>query len=102
MEGWRVDLKAEYEYLVWGRATVNSYTLISYPYIYDFYKENDDLNKGYGIYGSIKIVKETDFLNYFVEPFIQYWDIGKSKRTYTIGQDKNTTTEIGARLGVEF
>ncbi len=114
-DGWRIDMNSEYDFLVWGRVTnyapnfsVDS-TKIYSPAV------NNTLRNGYGIRGSIKIIKEEDSLNYFVEPYVRYWNIRSSNTvsdpfsidgvpigSISIQQEKNHTTEIGARVGIEF
>ena len=107
VDGWRITLNGEYDFLAWGR--VNNYISQYFPAVSNL---NNTLKGGYGLRGSVKIMKEGDTFNYFVEPYITYWQINASKTSdiLVLGQpsgisyqeDKNHTTEIGARLGVEF
>ena len=112
--GWRINLNGEYDYLVWGRITnySSNFTVgsdnISSP------EFNNTLGHGYGIRGSIKIIKEGYTFNYFVEPYVRCWNIGASKTVSATARDnnvswtvqnqenKNHTIEAGARVGVEF
>ena len=68
-------------------------------------------DKGYGIRGSIKLLKKGEKLDFVTEPFIRYWNIKKSKETaitYSgtiIGygyEPKNNSIEIGCKLAVKF
>lgn len=73
--------------------------------------ENDQ-DQGYGVRGSIQVVKSSDRYDFFIEPFIRYWNIKQSDTkavTYSgtpIGvvgyEPKNNSTEIGAKLGMHF
>jgi hypothetical protein len=105
-EGWRLDMNGEYDFLAWGRVT---------NYLSNYESAASDINNtlshGHGIKGSIKILKEEGRLNYFLEPYVSYWQIRASKGSeiFANGQpvvpyqeDKNSTLEIGARAGVDF
>lgn len=74
---------------------------------------NNDQYDGWGIRGSIKVIKEWDDPNIgiVVEPFIRYWNIGKSEEstlTYSgtyIGsgyEPENNSLEIGGKIAVVF
>lgn len=103
-DGWRITLDSEYDFLAWGRVT-------------DYLSDNgfgdpglsnitNSVREGYGIQDSIKIIKEGVSVNYFVEPFVRYWNI-KASNTVSVDnvpiqENRNHTTEVGARLGVDF
>ncbi len=102
--GWRIVFGGEYDFLVWGRVT---------HYLSDFDSSLPDihstLDKGNGLRGSIKLVKEGEVVNFFVEPYFHYLNIKKSKEATAAGvtlsglrEDPNKTTEIGTRVGVQF
>jgi hypothetical protein len=113
--GWRIDMNGEYDFLVWGRVTnyapnfsVNSFNINS-PAV------NNTLRNGFGIRGSIKFTKEEDACNYFVEPYVRYWNVRASNTVsdpfsvngvpltnVPVQQAKSNTTEVGARAGIEF
>lgn len=113
-DGWQVDFNSEFDPLAWGGVNNYSaaYTLNSNNISTSSNRET--LRHGYGVRGSIKIVKEYNAINYFIEPYIRYWNINSSKPGTTselvngapvavstqVG--KVTSTEAGARLGVEF
>ena len=73
---------------------------------------DNDQHKGWGIRGSIKIQNEWEKMGLIIEPFIRYWNIGKSEETpitYSgtpigvIGHEpKNNSMEIGGKLVVIF
>ena len=72
----------------------------------------NDQNTGYGVRGSVQLVKAGDKYDFFVEPFVRYWNIDKSDvKAVTSGgrplgvvgyEPKNDSTEIGAKLGIHF
>jgi hypothetical protein len=73
--------------------------------------ENDQ-NDGYGLKGSIQIIKRSDRFNVLVEPFINYWNIDKSEvKAITFGgtpvgvvgyEPENNSTEIGLKIGLAY
>ena len=73
--------------------------------------ENDQ-QEGYGLRGSIKVMKEINRVGFFVEPFVRYWDIETSDvdiitsstgyPSYYTWEPSNTTKEIGVRAGLHF
>lgn len=105
-EGWRVSLDGEYDYMFWGRIT-NYASQIS-SMVNNF---NNTITNGYGLRCSIKLVKEYDKFNLFIEPYFRFWDINKSDTVNVIAagvpfatnqEASNKTTETGVRFGVEF
>jgi hypothetical protein len=70
---------------------------------------------GYGLRGSIKLVKKRKRYNLILEPFVRYWtihasNVGASKPFSYNGQEyvvfgeepDNNSLEIGGKLGIEF
>ena len=70
---------------------------------------------GYGLRGSIKLIKKSKYYNFILEPFVRYWSIHtsnvKSSKPFSYdGQEyvifgeepANNSLEIGGKLGVEF
>lgn len=105
--GWFIGLNAEFDVFLhgWqeselGDAIAGLDTL-----------ENEQ-DEGYGVRGSIKLAKAGDQFDFYVEPFIRYWNIKESETkavTFSgtpvglVGvEPKNNSTEIGARVGVHF
>lgn len=71
----------------------------------------NDQNSGYGLRGSLKVMKETRKFNFYLEPFIRYWKIDDSEIspvTYSgviVGygrEPENNSTEYGVKLGLQF
>lgn len=103
---WSIGATAEYDIFWWGLQKSHlSDTSLALNDI-----ENDQ-DKGYGIRGSIKLLKKCEKLNFVIEPFIRYWNIKKSKETVItysgtiIGygyEPKNNSIEIGCKLAVKF
>ncbi len=76
---------------------------------------NDDIrnhqSKGFGLRGSVKFLKKLPGLDFYVEPFIRYWNIDRSSLqsarvdgtfSSTWNEPKNNTTEIGSKIGLQF
>lgn len=72
--------------------------------------ENDQ-NNGYGVRGSIQLVRQADTWNLLVEPFIRYWNVDESTiATITCGgtpcaagyEPNNESTEYGVKVGTRF
>ena len=71
-DGWRITMNSEYDQFVWGNMTNYSAT-----HIIDSLDRTSPsfgviLRHGYGLRGSLKIVKEGDFFNYFLEVKIAF------------------------------
>lgn len=103
---WSIGATAEYD--IFWRGLQKSHLSDTGLALNDI--ENDQ-DKGYGIRGSIKLLKKVKNLDFVIEPFIKYWNIKKSKEaviTYSgtiIGygyEPKNNSTEIGCKLAVKF
>ena len=69
----------------------------------------NDQNDGYGLRGSVRVMKQTDAIDFFVEPFVRYWDIEDSEVSLTtvngavVGaglEPTNNTTEYGLKIGI--
>ena len=66
--------------------------------------------RGFGLRGGVSLIKKTGGLNFLISPYIRYWNIKESQTniasnefgTLTGYEPANTSTEIGARLGVQF
>lgn len=107
-DGWSIGADAEYDFFI--RGFVNSYLgEIGYGDIQNTQKG------GYGLRGSIKLIKNSDRYNLYLEPFFRYWNIHASRidesTPFTIagqqfvllGQEPhNTSLEIGTKVGIEF
>ncbi|MFA5088690.1 MAG: outer membrane beta-barrel protein [Candidatus Omnitrophota bacterium] len=103
---WSIGLTVEYDIFWLGKQ--RSHLSDAIPGLGDV---TNDQEKGYGLKGSIKVRKETEKISFFVEPFINYWNIDKSKDAplvfsgTIIGsayEPKNNSLEYGLKLGAEF
>ncbi len=73
--------------------------------------ENDQ-NDGYGLKGSIQIIKRNERFNLLVEPFVNYWNIDQSElKAITYGgtpvgvvgyEPENNSTEVGLKIGLAY
>ena len=107
-KGWAIGGDAEYDFFING--TVTSYLgNIGYGNVTNTQKH------GFGLKGSIKLVKKMDHFNLILEPYLRYWHIRNSKVAASdpfsyngsqyvfVGQEpNNNSTEIGGKLGIEF
>jgi hypothetical protein len=68
-------------------------------------------DNGYGLRGSIKFLKKGSVVDYYVEPYIRYWNIEQSKGQYMsidgkapliYAEPANSTTEVGSKFGIQF
>ena len=102
---WSIGAAFEYDYFWKGRQLTH---------LADFYSFSSDVvNKqddGYGLRGSIKLIKMGKKQVYVFEPYIRYWNIENSETVfgllegapYDIWEPKNRTTEIGLAFRVRF
>ena len=103
--GWEIEVQGEYDVFLQG-TQVSKLTDVDGG-LPDLKNEQ---HSGLGARGSVKLTKKTEQVNYFVEPFIRYWHIDDSEVNTAAGylylltgyEPENTSTEIGARVGVEF
>ena len=102
---WKIAANLEWDIFLYGEQTsylsdVNS----GYPDL----ENNQD--RGYGVRGSTKIIKEGDNVNLFCEPFFRYWRIHDSDVVTAIGntyaasglEPDNNTTEYGVKFGLQY
>lgn len=106
---WDIDFNAEYDIFLYG---------LQKSYLSDGDQFNHDHNpniansqhKGFGVRGSIKFLKRGSVVDFYVEPYIRYWNIKQSKTvTATVDgsvdqlvEPKNNTIEVGSRFGIQF
>jgi hypothetical protein len=105
--GWQFGLNTEFDILLQGwqesyLSNINS----SYPNL------NNKQNSGYGIRGSLDIIKKMEHMNILFSPYVHYWNIRRSKFTTAVDTSSqigfsgyepgNNSTEIGAKIGVQF
>lgn len=103
---WFLGLRIEYDYFWKG---------VQKSYLSDYSStakdiENDQ-DKGYGVRASIKLKKNSERVDWSIEPFVKYWDIEDSDLAYSgiinglisYGYEpKNNSTEIGVKIGAQF
>jgi hypothetical protein len=106
--GWSIGLNAEYDFFIRGYVQSNLEEI-------GLGQLNNTQGSGYGVRGSIKIVKNCNRFNVFMEPFVRFWHIHESKlrqsSVFTLSgqqfvilgsEPDNTSLEIGGKLGIEF
>ncbi len=67
-------------------------------------------DKGFGIRASVKFLKRGALVDFYMEPYIRYWNIEQSGAATasvdgSTGQwvePKNNTTEVGSKFGIQF
>jgi hypothetical protein len=108
IDGWSIGADAEYDFLIHGEVT-------SYLGEIGFGDSQNPQRHGFGVKGSFKLMKKWGRFNLTMAPYIRYWHIRNSetqpsKPFYYQGQyyvlmgdePNNNSTEIGAKLGIEF
>jgi hypothetical protein len=99
---WSISLKGEYDLLLKGWQYSRTLTSTS-----TIFKQKN----GYGLKGEISVAYQHNKLKFSVSPYINYWNIRNSKRSYVWDRDVggwnsrepyNVTFESGMRLGVSF
>jgi len=127
-ERWVLRLKGEYDVFLEGKqeshmedggASMLSATDGRY-YVLDTLKNTQDI--GLGIRGSIRLQKESDRFDFFIEPYARYWHIKESDHVqltseggtvlwyldsgctipYTAYEPDNNTLEYGLLIGLNF
>lgn len=101
VKSWIFSTTAEYDYL--GKGRQKSYTsgagatfdIVNYQ-IY-----------GYGLRLSAVCLKQAGKIDYFLEPFLTYWDIGSSEGVlepdnFLYYEPRNNTIQYGINLGIQF
>ena len=105
---WEMDLNAEYDIFLTGMQK-NYYSNWNqffpgqgYPDV--SYRQS---HGGFGLRGSVKIIKKGPIFDFYVEPYFRFWNIDNSKTIIwsdgsAVGEPANNTTEIGSKFGVQF
>jgi hypothetical protein len=90
---WRIGGTAEYDLFWLGRQKTLWGTWIS-----------DDQHHGYGVRGSLKLVRQGRKTNLILEPYVIYWDISQSDVNPIDGgyEPKNHSTETGVRVTLQL
>ncbi|MBF0619039.1 MAG: hypothetical protein HQL19_02600 [Candidatus Omnitrophica bacterium] len=100
---WKVKMNAEFDYLLYGKQKSDIATDTGSSI-------SNSQTSGYGLRGSLRLEKKLAYAGLFCEPFVRYWNIAKSKTSYILeggvpmaaAEPKNTTKEIGMKMGVNF
>ncbi len=102
-EKWSLKWNAEYDWFLSGRQ--RSHFEDDPNGIYTQTLSNRQ-PRGYGARTSVKLSREAELVDFFVEPFVRYWHIDPSKVDCTDEicgiEPNNRTEEYGLRMGVNF
>jgi hypothetical protein len=105
---WEIDYNIEYDIFLHG---------VQKSYLSDgdqFGGNNPNItnnqDKGFGIRGSIRFLKHGPLVDFYVEPYIRFWNIEQSSAVtasvdgheQTLVEPKNNTTEVGSEFGIQF
>lgn len=99
--GWSIGLNMEYDLFLVGKQTSHLEDVAGYtePLV-------NDQDEGYGLRGSINVVKEYEMIDIIFEPFTRYWHIKDSVTSCSVDtcglEPNNRTWEFGARAGIRF
>ena len=94
------DANAEFDYMFRGKQ------ISKLGYVAGHNDVTNTQKSGYGLRGSLKFTRFFKKHSIFAEGFFRYWNIGQSEVAYDAStplvEPKNTTEEIGLRLGLEI
>jgi len=103
---WTLEWNAEFDIFLTGRQ--KSHLEDVHPSLNTI---TNTQNSGYGVRGSVKLIKELENTTLFIEPFIRYWNIDDSNVAVitTAGtpiggglEPENTSFEAGGKIGFRF
>lgn len=103
---WSIGAVMEYDYFLSGEQ--KSHLSDADASFKDLKNDQDD---GYGLRGSVKLVKKGETADILIEPYINYWNIKKSNDanvTYAgviVGygyEPKNNSTEAGIKVAIKY
>lgn len=99
---WRISGNGELDIFLYGWQ--KSYLSdVPFPGYFDL---RNDQKHGFGVRGSIKLIKTTPLIDFSVEPFVRFWHIEDSEvdnaGLFDGYEPENTTLESGVRAGVQF
>ena len=108
-KNWEMDFNVEYDIFLQGKQK----SFLSNGFRFNGFHNPDLANwqdHGFGIRGSIKFLKRGSAMDFYVEPYIRYWNIDQSKSQTavvdgslgTFVEPKNNTTEVGSKFGIQF
>lgn len=106
---WETDFNAEYDILLQGMqksflSDGNQFFGSNYP---DLVNHQDH---GFGVRASVKFLKRGCVVDFYVEPYVRFWNIEQSKEEtilldgtmQSLVEPKNNTTEVGSKFGIQF
>jgi len=105
-KGWSIGFTAEYDIFWFGQQKSHLSDVAA-----SLSDVTNDQREGYGVRGSVKLTKASDKVDFFIEPFVRYWNIAESDESAvsyggeiigTAVEPKNHSTEFGLRLGAAF
>jgi len=105
-DGWSWGFGAEYDLFVGGKQKSHLEDVSS-----SLSTVENDQDSGYGVRGSIKIAKQSEKINWMVEPFVRYWNVDNSSTAVvTCGgtpcavgyEPANESLDYGVRIGGAF
>ncbi|OGW98450.1 MAG: hypothetical protein A2Z81_08360 [Omnitrophica WOR_2 bacterium GWA2_45_18] len=106
-DSWRLGFTLEYDLFISGKQKSHLEDAIA-----GLDTLENDQDEGWGARGSIRLTKVSDRFDFFLEPFVRYWNIAQSDTksiTYSgtpIGvvgyEPKNNSTQGGVKLGMQF
>lgn len=104
--GWSFTASVEYDFFVDGKQKSHLGDAVA-----GLNTVENDQKKGMGVRGSIKIKCESESFDFFVEPYVRYWDVDDSEISpitfsgVLVGfglEPENNSLEAGARIGISF
>ena len=122
-KGWNLRLIVEFDYFMEGKQITHledlgpQYIDVDTGQLYSYNPLSNQQDDGWGLRTSIRFLKRGTRYDFFVEPFVRFWDIGDSETKQATLKDcgcgdtfaplyglepKNETTEWGIRSGLNF
>lgn len=104
--GWFAGVNMEYD--IFWRGWQNSHLSDAVSTLSDV---TNTQKGGYGVRAAVRLGKKCGKIDWFVEPFVRYWDINKSEESDValsgtiigaVVEPKNHSTETGVRIGILF
>jgi hypothetical protein len=119
IDGWSLMVNMEYDFFLRGFVT-SGLKEIGLANV----NTRNTQTAGFGARGSVKLTKDCNTYNFFMQPFLRYWNIHTSRETFAQGLDTdndgdpgdttenddgffvvephNTSLELGVKMGIEF
>ena len=105
---WEIGFNAEYDILLHGLQ--KSYLSDGNQFGWNNPNITNSQDKGFGLRGSVKFLKRGHLVDFYMEPYIRFWNIEQSGAVTasvdgSVGQwvePKNNTIEVGSKFGIQF